>query len=128
MVKQWLLSHTHFQKSILLESGQLSSKWGEVKLFHKHTNKPSKCIHIHFKVTTQFYIFWILGLIVLMFWFVGLLHNCFFCSISIGASLYAKLCGTVNSWSLVKTRNFVYIFSKICIMPHVTRSLNGTLG
>ncbi|KAM3356005.1 protein FLUORESCENT IN BLUE LIGHT, chloroplastic [Capsicum galapagoense] len=49
MVKQWLLSNTHFQKSILLESGQLSSKWGEVKLFHKHTNKPSKCIHIHFK-------------------------------------------------------------------------------
>ncbi|XP_055813118.1 protein FLUORESCENT IN BLUE LIGHT, chloroplastic-like isoform X2 [Solanum dulcamara] len=61
MVKQWLLSQTHFLsdpfksapvKCILLESGHISSKWGEVlpqKLFHKRTKNGSKCIHIDFK-------------------------------------------------------------------------------
>lgn len=53
-MKQWLLSQSsspHFLKfgpvkHILLESGHLSSKWGEAKLFNKHIKKS---IHIHFK-------------------------------------------------------------------------------
>lgn len=58
MVKQW----THFLsepfksgpvRSIFLESGQLSSKWGEV-LPHRHTKKGSKSIHIDFKESLQF--------------------------------------------------------------------------
>lgn len=62
MVKQW----THFLsgpfksgplRRILLESGQLSSKWGGFlpqKLFYGHTKKGSKCIHIDFKESLQF--------------------------------------------------------------------------